>query len=188
MNTVIMHIVSGASFFSGASLISISILMTFKKTSNAIYNSTSRLIFILGFLLAVISSPSLNPVLETLFYLVPIVSMILSSIKSIPAKTVLTLKIIALAICAAGVIIESITWITPEIPKDSFSKVYILGDSVSAGIGFKGEKTWAEIVSDRTHLPIVNLSRGGGTVRSTISNIRYIKDDKALIFLPCTLR
>jgi len=69
------------------------------------------------------------------------------------------------------------------MPKASFDKAYVVGDSVSAGVAYKGEKTWPEIAAERCHVKITNLSQGGGTAGSALSQVKVIKDKKALIFL-----
>ncbi len=183
MNFLIMHVVSGEAFFSGLFLIIFSLCMSFRKQTGILYKSSLRLFFIIGLVLALISAPSLNPFFKIFVFLFPACALILSSFKRIPDYINIGAKIVSLLICLTAVFLEALTWRMPEIPQEKFQKLYIIGDSVSAGIGFKGEKTWAEIVSERTGLEVVNLSRGGGTVASSINTARAVKDGKSLIFI-----
>lgn len=48
-------------------------------------------------------------------------------------------------------------------------KVYLVGDSISAGIGFPGEVIYAEILGDK----VVNRSVGGGTVESALNTMNH---------------
>jgi acyl-CoA thioesterase-1 len=50
----------------------------------------------------------------------------------------------------------------PNLPPASFSRLYVIGDSVSAGIG--REKTWPGLVGAEHHVPVIDLSRAGSTI------------------------
>lgn len=183
MNFLIMHVVSGEAFFSGLFLIIFSLCMSFRTEAGILYKSSLRLFFVIGLILALISVPSLNPLFKIFVFLIPACALILGSFKKIPAYINIGAKIVSLLICLIAVFLEALTWRMPEIPQEKFQKLYIIGDSVSAGIGFKGDKTWAEIVSDKTGLDVVNLSRGGGTVASSVNTASAVKDGQSLIFI-----
>jgi lysophospholipase L1-like esterase len=82
-----------------------------------------------------------------------------------------------------SVVVETPYHALKPLPIVQYDKVYVVGDSVSAGIGFKGERTWPEIVADECHAKVTNLSQGGGTSGSAIRQANLIKDKKALVFL-----
>ena len=182
MNPLIMHVVSGNAFFTGILLIIIAILMTFRK-GNSVYRTATRLIFIIGLILTALTSTPIYMPLAILFYLLPIALMVLLYFDSISPKLIISLKIISILTCLTAGIIELTNCIIPDIAPLNCGKIYVVGDSVSAGIGFKGEKTWSEIVEEKTHIPVRNMSVGGGTVKSAQTKAHLIKDDNVLIFL-----
>jgi len=184
MNPAIVHIVSGASFFSGSAMIAAALGMSFRQRSGLVWRIFQRLLLIAGILLAVLASPALHPVLEAAFFIVPLSVFVADEFISEDRRSLrLGLKVFSLATCLLCVSLEAATWISPQLPDVKQAKVYVVGDSVRAGVGYKGERVWTEIVEKETALPVVNLARGGGTVRSSRTQAMFIKDDAGLIFL-----
>lgn len=56
----------------------------------------------------------------------------------------------------------------PVISPDSVAKIYVIGDSVSSGLGGPAEQTWAGILSQKIHRPVVNLAVAGATAESAL--------------------
>ena len=49
--------------------------------------------------------------------------------------------------------------------------LYVIGDSLSAGIGTEFAPTWPEVIRSRHHTDVVNLSRDGGTIASALRDL-----------------
>lgn len=71
----------------------------------------------------------------------------------------------------------------PSLAKGKFEKLYIIGDSLSAGVGGKNEKTWPEIFRDEYGINIIDLSEPGATVASAVRQADQVKSEKALVLL-----
>ncbi len=71
----------------------------------------------------------------------------------------------------------------PSLAKEKFEKLYIIGDSLSAGVGGKNEKTWPEIFHDEYGINIIDLSEPGATVASAVGQANQVKSEKALVLL-----
>lgn len=149
----------------------------------AVFRTSMRIVFIIGILFVALSSTPLSLVLEILLYVVPALFMVLLNVNSIPRKVVFALAATSSLVCIISAAVEIPCHMMPSLPKASYDRVYVVGDSMSAGIGFKGEKTWPEIAAEKYHVKITNLSQGGGTARSAISQAKLIKDSKVLVFI-----
>lgn len=60
--------------------------------------------------------------------------------------------------------------------------VYVLGDSISAGIESK-EKTWPNVLGDLSGLKTVNLARAGATVDTAMDQAVRIKSTNSLVLI-----
>ena len=74
-------------------------------------------------------------------------------------------------------------YIKPPLPDEKFEAIYVVGDSVSAGIGGRNEKTWPEIISDEFDVNIINLAVPGATVASAISQAKKVEGDNVIVLL-----
>ncbi|OHB51239.1 MAG: hypothetical protein A2Y10_13605 [Planctomycetes bacterium GWF2_41_51] len=71
----------------------------------------------------------------------------------------------------------------PDMPKERFDKLFIIGDSVSAGIGGKAEKTWPKIFINKYGANVIDLSVSGSTVTTAIRQARQITEPNQLVLL-----
>ena len=77
---------------------------------------------------------------------------------------------------------ESRYHLPPSIPVLGNHPIYVLGDSLSAGIR-KGERTWPSVLMDQTHLRVVNLARAGATIESAEAQVSGITDSDSLVII-----
>ncbi len=71
----------------------------------------------------------------------------------------------------------------PNMPKEKYDILYVVGDSVSAGIGGKNEKTWPKLLRDQYGIGIVNLAESGATVGSAVNQAAEINDENSAVLL-----
>lgn len=60
--------------------------------------------------------------------------------------------------------------------------VFVLGDSISAGMGSK-ERTWPEVLGELSHLKVTNLAQPGGTVGSALKQASAITESDAVVIV-----
>lgn len=70
-----------------------------------------------------------------------------------------------------------------QTPLKTFEQLYVIGDSVSAGIGRPSEKPWPRILADEHHVDVVNLSVPGATVESAQDQAKLVASGNCLILL-----
>lgn len=182
MNPLVMHFASGWSFYSGLILILLSIALSLLDKSFLL-----KIIFRVGLLLgmfAVFCSSVPLPYLPFLIFISIFFLITLAHLESYAMRRVLVgLRILIVLLCLLAGLIEGRHWVVPQLPRGNFDKLYIVGDSISAGIGFQGEKVWAELISKQHGIKTVNLSVGGATLSSAISSTDGIRDEKAIVLL-----
>ena len=73
--------------------------------------------------------------------------------------------------------------LSPSLVVDKSQPVYVIGDSLSAGIGGVQDQTWPQIMAQENNIKVINLSRAGATVKSAVSMTDKVKDKNALVIL-----
>jgi acyl-CoA thioesterase-1 len=67
-----------------------------------------------------------------------------------------------LAITLVAIVPAASFRLPPQLSPASFSRLYVIGDSISAGIGH--EQTWPAILGAEHHVEVIDLSRAGSTI------------------------
>ena len=86
--------------------------------------------------------------------------------------------VFSLALCLA----ELPYHLTPSIHLAPDQPVYVLGDSLSAGIG-RGERLWPDILGDRLGLRVTNLAKAGATVQTASSQADGVTASNSLVLI-----
>ena len=180
VNALIYHVASGQSFFSGVVLIELAALsgyragrrwLTFWRTISA----CAGLI-----LIAVSATP-----LPGWFYLVAVVPTLAwigaegsSRIWARVSKR--WLRYAVHPIWLLGVALELPFHLMPTVPRLRDPQVYVVGDSISAGIG--GETaTWPKLLSERHQIIVRDLSRPGATVAGALRQAERLSEAPSLV-------
>ena len=77
-----------------------------------------------------------------------------------------------------------------ELPRRSvpriegrFERLYIVGDSISAGLGGEGEWTWPAALAEEHGVEVVNLSVPGATAGSAVRQVQGVVGEGALVIV-----
>jgi hypothetical protein len=87
----------------------------------------------------------------------------------------------AIALTVAACLAEAATLLSQPLPKGAFPRLYVIGDSISAGIS-DSETTWPEFLAEEYGVEVVNLARQGATSRSVVEQAQEIPAGDALVF------
>lgn len=63
--------------------------------------------------------------------------------------------------------------LAPRIAIPADTSIYVIGDSLSAGIGRK-ERCWPEVLGERLGVPVVNLAMGGATAQTAMAQAESV--------------
>ncbi len=161
MNPVLIFIGTGYLYFVGLALLTVMVALggfgKWRLAVSAVVFSLPAMIF------------SATPYSFSLYFL----ALILAAAAILPVKNMLYkigVSAAALIMILTMMFMELRYWSAPE-PVKCNGKVYIVADSISAGIGFSGEKTYSDLIGP----PLVNRAVGGATVSSAIDSLDHIK-------------
>ena len=182
MNPFIQLCVNGNIFFVGMFLCAIALgLKSFVKRK---YPQVGlRLVLIVGFIFVIISSTPFSIFIYLIWSAALFGSFALMNPKhnkrsKIRISSIAIFLILSLSLC----LIESRYRIKPSILMHQDQLIYVIGDSISAGLE-DGEKTWPEVLSEKHDLKVVNLARAGATVRSVLDQADEISSTSSIVLL-----
>lgn len=112
------------------------------------------------------------------FYIAPYV------LKNISATKLLRIRFLTIILLLLPVLRESQYWISPIFSLGKINRVYVIGDSVSSGIGGPNEATWPKILFDRLKIPVTNLAIAGATAESSLKKQAiYVNELPCMVFV-----
>lgn len=170
MNPFVIYYVTGWAFYSGLALILLAIGLSFARWW-IVNNCLTKLLCVIGGLNIFFSATPSPYSLLFCLYLLLAIQLWLSGNDKIKRKyKIINSATLALIIIIAF-FIELPYWFSEPIQLKN-NNIVVIGDSVSGGIGFNGEKTWSEILRSEYGYNIANKSVGGGTVSTAINSLR----------------
>ena len=93
------------------------------------------------------------------------------------------LTIFAAFLSIAAVVAELRFQLKPPLPEGKFEKLYVIGDSVSAGIGGLNEQTWPKIFHKKYGINVIDLFESGATIASAMRQANQVDSENVIIFL-----
>jgi acyl-CoA thioesterase-1 len=180
MNPVVVQLANGNAFFIGVEMTVLAFVLRFwvKRRYLVILLTVTWLI---GISLVILSAAPLSYWLYALWFVLCIATRLVYNVKVSDRWRLAT---------TASFVVFSILFCLDELPFHlaktiSVSKgqtVYVVGDSISAGIEEK-EKTWPAVLGDLSQLKVINLARAGSTVDTAQYQLVGITSPDALIFV-----
>ncbi|MDB5352331.1 MAG: lysophospholipase L1-like esterase [Planctomycetota bacterium] len=180
MNSLIHHIASGQSFFSGVALIVLAAVARFGKARrwSAILGTISACVGLI--LIAVSSTP-----LPMGFYVVAgMISLAWLGIEGSTRATLrrpkLLLRCAVIAVWGLGAAMELPFHVSPRVPRLGHPALWIVGDSLGAGTGGEGD-TWPKLLAKEHGLVVHDLARVGANVNSAQAQADRVTGPGALV-------
>lgn len=181
MNAVVYHVASGQAFFSGVVLISLAVLLAFRFRTRWPAFGRTVLACLALILIAVSAAP-----LPGWFYLIAGVASLVwigleGSSRTRWQRGKPWLRGLVLAIWGLGVALELPYHRAPFIPMLGNPKVYVVGDSLSAGVGDQAVETWPKRLERTRGLIVGDFAKMGATVTSARTQVEQIHGDGLVI-------
>ena len=163
MNPLFIHLGSGAGFFSGMGIVALAVCLAYAIPNRWMLAGCDVAVAV-GMLLVALSSTPLPPYVLPAWFVVTLVGLVALHIRSASMRTRAMFAAPVIALCVIAGAIELPHHVTPDPPKGTFSRLYIFGDSITAGIGREDGPRWPTIVQRDTGVTVVDLAVGGAVV------------------------
>lgn len=172
---LLRHVMSGGAFFSGTLLAGLALVLLLRRKRRCV-GVVAVLLVTLGVVLRLASSTP-EPAWLTVVWVLTVLSAVVAAYgvrrwgafrRTVPASAV------AFAVSSLASLAIELPWhLTPSPPASLCEKVFVIGDSFSAGIG-REKCPWPTLLGEQCGVPVVNLASGGATVASAIRQVEGI--------------
>lgn len=183
-NEAVWFCLSGKAFFAGLILIVLSLMpvVYFRKKAGL---ACTVMLFGIGMLLLWLSSTPVH-ILWWFLWAAGLVCFV--SVEALAADKLAVrrnlLRSFILLTCLIPAVLEFRYRRPPVISLVDVNAIYVIGDSVSSGLGGPTEQTWAGILSQKIHCPVVNLAVAGATAESALKKqVPAVNEKKSLVFV-----
>lgn len=180
MNPVVLQIANGNAFFIGMGLTIVAFALRL-WVSSRIWVSLLTIGWLVGISLVILSATPMAFWLYGLWLglcVVVQIAFIVRTTFQLRASTIIAFAFFSLSLCLTELpyrLVQRVTVFTNQ-------PVYVLGDSLSAGIGTK-ERTWPVVLGDLLHLKVINLARPGASVETALDQASHITATNSIILV-----
>jgi acyl-CoA thioesterase I len=181
MNPIILALADGTLFFAGMVLVCLADLLLLCFRSRAL-RPVFTVAALLGLLLVVISSTPLSLWVYALWSIPAVGALLLGNLGKSPRQARITAGVLLLLVTAGLGWTEARWRCLPAMVVPAGTTVYVLGDSLSAGMG-TADRCWPAALGELTHLPVVNLAEPGATVHSAMQQAQHITKPGSIVIV-----
>ena len=167
MHPVVTHIGSGLSYFTGLVALTL-ILPVFVLVRNRGLAVLLDVLALLGVTLVALSSTPIPPALYWTWLVAVIVAVATAHFRDLEVRRRIAVLLPAAAMCVVLIAVEVPHHVRPNVPDERYRRMYILGDSITAGIGREGGPLWPALVRADRAVEIVDLAQSGATIGTMI--------------------
>lgn len=179
LDGVLWFCVGGGSFFAGCALLMAGIVGSL-FASKAWHNFLIYFAVIISVLMIYMAAMPFCNLFYGVWALVIVGVLFGIHIKSKKIIVVITLGI---AITFLAAILELPSYITPTISSKGYNRLFVVGDSISDGIGTDQERTWPKIMSEQG-FEVIDVARAGATsVTALRRQIHQVTDQEGIVVL-----
>ena len=170
--------------FSGCLLIMLAIVLSFFKKDSIAFKVMVNMMMLTGVIFLWLCSVPFWLKSEWLLLLLVFIFLVMFHFRERMQELHLHMLRVMISVLALAFMLSELPYfLLPDIPHRNYHKLYLIGDSISGGVGFKGEKTWHEYIAEKYNIEVVPLAHGGARVEDVFSYIDKIKEDDALVLL-----
>jgi acyl-CoA thioesterase-1 len=180
VNPVVLQIASGNAFFIGMGMTVVAFALRLWLKSR-LWVSALTIAGLVGMSLVVFSATPMSYWLYGFWFAFCLAVLIAFDVRTsshLRMSIVLAFAFLSLSLCLTEL---PYRWLQPTTAFPN-EPVFVVGDSISAGIGNK-ERPWPEVLGDLSHLKVINLARPGATLETAMDQVRNIADGNSLVFV-----
>ena len=156
----IYSLARGSVLFWGAGATLVALLM--RTARRSIRKKLFAIIAVVAILLIVISAAAL-PIWLYAIWLIATAEWLIRPSWNKP-RVAVAMRSAAVVLTAIAVIVELSHAIRPSPPAGRFARLYVIGDSISAGLGAEHGRTWPVLIRTTHRVDVVDFSQPGATV------------------------
>lgn len=182
MNPLTMHLASGESLFSGAGLLLLALLTS--AWCRTRWARLARNLLAWSALVLILGSSTPHPLLvDGLLAVLFIGWLAVEEVEGFRRRIAPAAARILLA-CAVILVaaVEVPHLRTPELPPASGMRLYVIGDSISAGVG-DTYPPWPEVLAASAKVPLTNLAVAGATIGESVGWARRVMEEEAVVLV-----
>lgn len=180
MNPVVVQLANGNAFFIGIGMTVVASIVRF-WSKNRPSTMLLTILWLLGISLVVVSATPMSFWLYEIWFGLCILTRMTFRIQT-SAKTKILITAIFAVVSLIVCLVEFSFHVARPIPLIKGQTIYVIGDSISAGIDEK-ERTWPNVLSDVSGEKVVNLARAGATVETAMDQIHGITSSNSLVLI-----
>jgi acyl-CoA thioesterase I len=180
VNPVVLQIANGNAFFIGMGLTVVAFALRLWLNSRVAI-SLLTVGWLIGISLVILSSTPMSYWLYGLWLAFCVAVRIIFIIRmsfQLKASTIIAFTFLSLSLCLTELPYRQAQPVTVFTNQP----VFVLGDSISAGIGGK-ERVWPVLLGDLSHLKVINLARPGATIETALDQASQIKTVNAVVIV-----
>jgi acyl-CoA thioesterase-1 len=181
MNPIVLQLANGNLFFVGLVMI-VAALFLRLRSEGRILGLVLRIGYIAGIVFVIFSATPLTIWLYCLWFGLCVTAAlgVFSNKFSFKRKKLVlfTVLLCSLVMC----LVELPYHLSPTIEASPKQPVFVVGDSISAGISAK-ERAWPEVLGDISHFKVINLAKPAATVETAMDQIAGIVGSNSLVMV-----
>ena len=171
MNPIILGFADGTTFFVGLAMTFIADLLLLRFRVGPM-RAVFTVLAMVGIIFVVISATPLPAWAYAIWLISATAALAAGNLARCPRNARLILAGLAVLTTTAFALAEFPHRRLPHIDVPRGATIYVIGDSISAGVGMK-EKLWPAVLAEMTSLSVVNLARDGAKVQSAREASRW---------------
>jgi len=180
MPWIVYFIAGGGTFLPGAGLIAAAIANRTIFARGWIRTWAIEMV-VLGIVLVTISAEAISWWVYLIWTASILAWFLREKLKTRWRKSAIDLVELTITCIAAAIAISF--QLHPTLPSAVFPRFYVIGDSISAGIGREEGNTWPHIVGTDHHVQVIDLSRAGATIADATRQLQSESLTDGLVLL-----
>lgn len=181
MNPIVLQLANGNLFFVGLVMI-VAALFLRLWFEGRILGLVLRIGYIAGIVFVIFSATPLSIWLYCLWFglCVAAALVVFSKKLSFQRKMLVsfTISLCSLVMC----LVELPYHLSPTIKASPKQLLFVVGDSISAGISVK-DRAWPDVLADISHFKVINLAKPAATVETAMNQIAGIVGSNSLVLV-----
>lgn len=179
---LLFHLASGDALWSATALMSLAVVVFI--ASKGRWRRVIGTVLVVIALLAWWGSGTPTPTALILVGIVVLIAWLGVELKLLPnGKSVRTLCRVAMLIVVCLVVAVELPWhFRPSLKWNGTGPIYVVGDSVSAGLGHPEILPWPQVLAHTEGLEVTNLAVAGATAKSAFRQLQGI-DGRGLVLV-----